>query len=510
MTAAAVRRCLSCRAAGIERWLVLALALLATPPALAAPPGEGPARYRFHDRVDGVGCGYFDTGLRWPWATSRAVGGSSGVSARASFGTRVARIDVTALVTAWLDASTPNDGLLVSLVDGPLLTLQSRESADPALRPQLLLKWQDGRTQFVEAAADAALDCTTYRGVGTRQVLELRARSPLVMRFDLDHLADRGARAPDKNALASAHLVLVRAQAVGKSAPTQMLVQPLAPPLQDAGAHPAGLASSHPLDGGLASADDVLFADGFDEGELADGWAARWSGTAEVVDRVPAAAGGALSGPALKVTIPKGQQLGLDLRLPLAPLAGGTEPEEAYFRYHLLLGEGWLPAADGGKLPGFASTYGVAAWGGRAWDGRKGWSLRGAFNTPLPREHPAAGYVVLGNYAYHSKSQKYGDWLGWPMAGAGSLLRPGRWTAIEQHVRLNTPGQSDGWLRVWVDGQLALDRRDLRLRDLPGIRIQEVWMNFFLGGTQRAAADMHAYVDQVVVARQYIGPMAGR
>jgi hypothetical protein len=62
-------------------------------------------------------------------------------------------------------------------------------------------------------------------------------------------------------------------------------------------------------------------------------------------------------------------------------------------------------------------------------------------------------------------------------------------------------------LQVWVDGRLALHRADLRLRDRDDIRIEDVWMNVFHGGTAAAPSDMHAFIDQVVVARQYIGPM---
>ena len=33
-------------------------------------------------------------------------------------------------------------------------------------------------------------------------------------------------------------------------------------------------------------------------------------------------------------------------------------------------------------------------------------------------------------------------------------------------------------------------------------------MNFFHGGTESAPTSMHAYIDSIVVARRYIGPMS--
>ena len=79
------------------------------------------------------------------------------------------------------------------------------------------------------------------------------------------------------------------------------------------------------------------------------------------------------------------------------------------------------------------------------------------------------------------------------------LVKPaGETPSAEQHLKLNTPGQGNGVLQVWVNDQLALSRTNLRLRDLPTIRIQEIWMNFYHGGTQPAPLAMHAYGDNVV------------
>ena len=44
-------------------------------------------------------------------------------------------------------------------------------------------------------------------------------------------------------------------------------------------------------------------------------------------------------------------------------------------------------------------------------------------------------------------------------------LENNRWYCIEQHVKLNTPGQSDGVLRGWVDGRLAFERMFVHAHD---------------------------------------------
>ena len=44
------------------------------------------------------------------------------------------------------------------------------------------------------------------------------------------------------------------------------------------------------------------------------------------------------------------------------------EPEEMYFRYYIRFGDTW-ETGQGGKLPGFGGTYGIAGWGGRKSNG---------------------------------------------------------------------------------------------------------------------------------------------
>lgn len=40
----------------------------------------------------------------------------------------------------------------------------------------------------------------------------------------------------------------------------------------------------------------------------------------------------------------------------------------------------------------------------------------------------------------------------------------GRWLRVNQEMVLNAPGESDGIVRLWIDGKLVVDRTDVRLR----------------------------------------------
>ena len=489
---------------GVKRRLA-ALALLL----LAAGPGQA-ARFEFHDRDDGISCSYFDVGLGIEWPAGRpggldADGLRDGTRPYASQridtaqSGRVVRLDLTTLVQEWWSGQRVNDGLLVQLVSGSYVVFHSREETDIALRPQLVLEFADGRRKYLEPQADASLDCSSIRGLGRQPLLVLKGSSALALRFELG--ATTSSAAPK-----SAQLLLVRT-AERAPEPAMLVVRRLFAPIGKVTApRRDGIAGHYPGDERIGTDPDVLFADGFESTMLDHRWSrgmkapSRRVVPGELRDFQP------LAGAALRVKIPKGGQVGLDLRYRFKQQQG-SEPDEIYFRYYLWLNPDWLRASEGGKLPGLAATYSRAAWGDRPWDGAKGWSLRGAYHPPPKAGHPAGARMMLGSYAYHAKADPLGQPMPWPGNELAALVKPGRWYCIEQHVRLNTPRREDGVFQVWLDGALVLDRSDLRLRDVFGVHIEEVWMNFFHGGGGSPPVDIHAYIDGVVVARRYIGPM---
>jgi len=209
-----------------------------------------------------------------------------------------------------------------------------------------------------------------------------------------------------------------------------------------------------------------------------------------------------LDGKALRIRVDRDGHYGLSLQYRFKKRLG-WEPEEIYFRYYLRFADDWNPKR-GGKLPGLAGTYGRAGWGGRAVNGRNGWSARGLFKGQTNGKTP------IGYYCYHADMKgRYGaNWV-WDRDGLG-FLENNRWYCIEQYVRLNTPGQRDGILRGWVDGKPAFEKTDARLRDVPTLKIETVWINLYHGGAWTAETEDHLYIDNVVISREYVGPMTER
>ena len=185
----------------------------------------------------------------------------------------------------------------------------------------------------------------------------------------------------------------------------------------------------------------------------------------------------------------------------------GKEPEEIYFRYYLRLAKTWFPVNEGGKMPGISGTYGRAGWGGRTSDGYNGWSARGAFSFTVAENNPLAGLHPIGSYVYHADLEDhYGDVWIWNKDYRG-FLENNRWYSIEQYLKLNTPGEKNGILKAWVDGHLAFERTDIRFRHVDILRIEEIWMNVYHGGTAPSPYNQHLFIDNVVIAKKYIGPI---
>ena len=187
----------------------------------------------------------------------------------------------------------------------------------------------------------------------------------------------------------------------------------------------------------------------------------------------------------------------------------GEEPEEIYFRYYLRFADDWDQTVSGGKLPGISGTYGAAGWGGRKPGGTDGWSARGTYFMSISGDNPLSGTHPIGTYCYYADQPgTYGDTWAWNTEYKG-FLNKNRWYCIEQYVRMNTPGVHDGVIRAWVDGRPAFEKEDIMFRTADHLKIEQIWMNVYHGGKAVSPYDQHLYVDNVVISRQYIGPLNG-
>lgn len=408
--------------------------------------------------------------------------------------------NVTELVRGWLDGKFSNQGMLLRAEKGKLngvVDFHSRESADISARPVLKLKWSDGTLARLTPAADTYLDCSSITSLGSQKIFKVSNNQNGLLRFIL----------PTSNAtLVHASLLLVSDKQYGNG--VSVGVYGVAPPFASASKEiQLGIANGFTRDAGIDKHPDVIFATGFESSV----WLTEWSyfsprSYAEAISEDDARQFEPFHGRALRVRLVKDSNFGLDLRYQLAH-TGTQEPEEIYFRYYLRFGNDWNPYLDGGKMPGIAGTYGKAGWGMRKSDGYNGWSVRGAFASRPASAKSAVGLTALGSYVYHADIEdSSGEYWGWN-GGPSGLLENNRWYAIEQHVKLNTPGKKNGLFQVWVNGSQVFKRTDIRFRHVPNLKIETVWLDVYHGGVSPAPKDMALYIDNVVIAREYIGPV---
>ncbi|MBW2528647.1 MAG: hypothetical protein JRI23_31020 [Deltaproteobacteria bacterium] len=80
------------------------------------------------------------------------------------------------------------------------------------------------------------------------------------------------------------------------------------------------------------------------------------------------------------------------------------------------------------------------------------------------------------------------------------------WHCYELGLYLNTPGQHDGESRFWVDGVLRSRTTSMRFRDLEEQKPNSMHLNLHRT-TEDFPQTMVRWVDNIVLARRYIGPV---
>lgn len=148
----------------------------------------------------------------------------------------------------------------------------------------------------------------------------------------------------------------------------------------------------------------------------------------------------------------------------------------------------------GGKLPGLIG--GIGNVGGNKPNGTDGFSARmmwrtnGSAGSPLSSTETDKANIV--QYVYHPDQPDqpgppvttFGDNLRWDDGPAGDWkeFESGQWYRLRHRVVMNTPGQNDGVIQAWLDGELVLNVTDLRFRDVAGLQIDQMYFSTFFGG----------------------------
>lgn len=263
---------------------------------------------------------------------------------------------------------------------------------------------------------------------------------------------------------------------------------------------------------------------------------------------------GCISGNCVKIDFPVGECCGITIHRTIP----GTQ-QEAWARYYIKFASNWSPdltgGGSGGKMPGFADVDAFpdsqCGNGGAFSDGINCWSARGSFRnctSSTSQDGPAGSDICtadldgkqattrMGYYFYipggnaNETNQAFGFWdtlatgsasfgtdncLTNPQSlgnwgtnkcgiGAGGFVND-RWYRVEQHIKMNTPGQSNGVAEAWVDGVLKWRKTNMVFRNVghDNLHVRTFWLDTFFGGEfVGPTAATSLYLDQLVVSNK--------
>ncbi|WP_114327638.1 polysaccharide lyase [Candidatus Colwellia aromaticivorans] len=406
-------------------------------------------------------------------------------------------LDVTTTVTQWLNQSIDNNGFYLhnKVKKNGRFRVRSHESEEAT--PKLEINTQKNK-YLLDAVLDTTLSRASRHSAGHLSHLAFNKDSVNLLYFDLSTLTF------NPSDVVSAKLILTK---YGKHRGGEVTIEVYkVAPLPDEPSVEYGIAEQYHKDFGMLNNLKVLITEDFDN----DYWLEKITHTRrharyhiakpEDTDNQYSP----LIGDSLAIEFNPRQNLAFTGKYQLQELIG-YEPLSLYFRYYIRLGDNW-DSTLGGKFPGIAGTYNKAGWGGRKVNGTNGWSARGFFSTSVPNGEPFEGTTPLGNYVYHPDfNNRYGEGVMW--GTARSSLVKNRWYCIEQHIKLNELGKKNGELNVWVDGILSYSRKNFRFRDVDSLKIESVWIDFYHGGTIKPKTVQEIYIDNIVIATEYIGPI---
>ncbi len=278
-----------------------------------------------------------------------------------------------------------------------------------------------------------------------------------------------------------------------------------------------GIAAKYPRDANIRSNAGVLFTDDFESYSSANQLTNKWNNYYQGGNtRIATEAGNVYAGrKSLQFTQPQGGgEVANEIVKNISP-----KQDTLFVRVYTKFSSGFSVTGPGHNGIRIESNY---PGPGRIPSGRDFFSFSLENSAYYGEAQP--GYTNI--YAYHPEQRsQWGDhWY-----PNGKVLpvdsRPGnfgpnfqprpnmipqtnRWYCYEFMVKANTPGQRNGRVGVWINGNLTADFQNVRVRDTTGVKIDRMMLGLHAPSNSNGAD--RKWYDNVVVAKSYIGPMSGQ
>jgi hypothetical protein len=266
-----------------------------------------------------------------------------------------------------------------------------------------------------------------------------------------------------------------------------------------------GLAAQFHADTGIGAHPAVIFADDFETGDLG----ARWDekGSSKVLRLAPSA--DAVCGMrCLKIEAHLGADTGGGLTKWFQPVP------RVFVRFYVKFDPGCDYVHHFVTL---RANQGLR--GGDKWSGFGGAGIRPEgderFSTALEpwgnwSRWPAPGKWNFYSYWHEMKISGDGKYWGNSFLPEGQEVIPkDKWICSEFMLKENTPGLSDGEQAFWIDGRLLGHWRGINWRKSDSLRANALTLESYITDRWTRNPTNTVYFDNVVIAREYIGPATG-
>ena len=264
-----------------------------------------------------------------------------------------------------------------------------------------------------------------------------------------------------------------------------------------------GLAAAFTADAGMAKHAKVIFADGFESGDMSAGWDEK-DEKKKGVFSFPDPGAAELGKHCLRVEAHLGKDTG----------GGPTkwfEPAATVFvRFYTKF------AADCDYVHHFVTLRAnKSLQGGDRWSGFGGAGLKPEgterFSTAIEPwgdwgKNPPPGRWNFYSYWHEMKPSPDKKFWGNSFNPATPVIMRDRWICVEFMLKHNTPSQPDGEQAFWIDGALLGHWKGINWRKSATLKANALTVESYITDRWTKHEVNTVFFDNVVIAKSYIGP----
>ncbi len=282
----------------------------------------------------------------------------------------------------------------------------------------------------------------------------------------------------------------------------------------------SGIASRYPGDAGIGADENVIFADDFESYGGAVDLAGKWNEAYHAGNlRIASEPGNFFDGEkGLEFKVPQtSNEVSNEVVKHISP-----EQDSLFLRYYGKYDSTFNVEGSSHNGCTMSSSYwsGPGSGPGIRADGFNKYFVSyeaGRFETGIANPGQLNIYIyypaqrdIWGDHFYPTGriipfDQKPGDFGPQFVARPDIVPELGRWYCYELMVKANTPGKRNGRIATWLDGKLIADFQNLELRATNSLKIDRISIDLHV--KNNTLAEARKWIDNVVVAKSYIGPM---